>query len=707
MRISKSVCLALLASSANAFTQPKVSSRHLGKANTASSSITSSPLIPSNTNTALHSSASDQFNSLSTSNELYNLVTQKRWKKVKNYLDQIYTEDKMKKIGLMWQDKLGYTALHHATFHDAPGNIIRSMIKYGGKDLIMQTTKDGVTALHFACSAGDMPFDVFSYLVTTGGRKMVMEKDSGSRTALFCLCANITKHANARDKVRLLLETGDAEVLVATEGQDFKSKFYKTVFDIAKENGADVDILNILSSYSMEPMEDPRTNMQQNTRRAPGASNAQQQQSRSYARDRTNPNSGINFSNQEPNQSVSTNRYSAPGSTQSASRFASSNNYQTPGSRSTTGTNNNSNRYVSSSNYQAPGPSTASSNMNNSNRYTSSNNTNMNTSSSKIRNEWDGGEGELEATIKRLEAERLQNMKQTQRSLQMEREQAQQRNNAKQMALNAQTLEKQLQEKSRQIEQLHEARLAEQNERIAVAQTLAQRNHDLAAAREKLVRLEMESDGMGRMARDVKRLQDENTRLVKELEESKLEQGRTIARIETMKRKFNDEKNQNVSLTQQMQHLVGENASREDNLKREVLRLNNIIADQREKLLTAEKNKTVVNVQQPTPTQNSVESSWNNEPVNGETSTKSGAETSAQSISTNSSMVPVKRSKNSSAMTHITTIDAAMQEIGELEYEVDTLMEELEQEKVKHSETFNRLRETRAELREMKNLLSK
>jgi chromosome segregation ATPase len=287
--------------------------------------------------------------------------------------------------------------------------------------------------------------------------------------------------------------------------------------------------------------------------------------------------------------------------------------------------------------------------------------------------------------------------------------------NAKQMAMNAQTLEKQLQEKSRQIEQLHEARLAEQNERIAVAQTLAQRNHDLAEAREKLVRLEMESDGMGRMVRDVKRHQDENARLIKELEESKLEQGRTIARIETLKRKFNDEKNQNVSLTQKMQHLVGENASREDNLKREVLRLNNIIADQREKLLNAEKSKTVVNVQQPLSTaQNSAVESWNSEPVNGESSTTSstgsspsGAETSAQSISTNSSMVPVKRSKNSSAMTHITTIDAAMQEIGELEYEVDTLMEELEQEKVKHSETFNRLRETRAELREMKNLLSK
>ncbi|GFH55835.1 predicted protein [Chaetoceros tenuissimus] len=705
MRISKSVCLALLASSANAFTQPKVSSSpHLGKANKASFSISSSPLISSNTNTALYSSASDQFNSLSTSNELYNLVTQKRWKKVKNYLDQIYTENKTKKIGLMWQDKLGYTALHHATFHDAPGNIIRSMIKYGGKDLILQTTKDGVTALHFACSAGDMPFDVFSYLVTTGGRKLVMEKDSGSRTALFCLCANINKHANARDKVRLLLETGDAEVLVATEGQDFKSKYYKTVFDIAKENGADVEILNILSSYSMEPMEDPRTNVQQNTRRT----NAQQQQSQSYARDRTNPNSGINFSNQEPNQSVTTNRYASPGSTQSASRFASSSNYQTPGSSTTSSNRNNSNRY-SSSNYQAPGSSTVSTNMNNSNRYTS-NNMNMNTSSSKIRNEWDGGEGELEATIKRLEAERLQNMKQTQRSVEMERQQAQQLKNAKQMAMNAQTLEKQLQEKSRQIEQLHEARLAEQNERIAVAQTLAQRNHDLAESREKLVRLEMEADGMGRMARDVKRLQDENARLIKELEESKLEQGRTIARIETLKRKFNDEKNQNVSLTQKMQHLVGENASREDNLKREVLRLNNIIADQREKLLNAEKNKTVVNVQQPTSPQNSVDS-WNSEPVNGEssssTSSPSGAEASAQSISTNSSMVPVKRNTSSSAMTHITTIDAAMQEIGELEYEVDTLMEELEQEKVKHSETFNRLRETRAELREMKNLLSK
>ena len=60
-------------------------------------------------------------------------------------------------------------------------------------------------------------------LVDVGGKDLVMAKNDDGDTALHYLCYNINDHSKVVNKIKLLLEVGDANVLLSTKGNDGKT----------------------------------------------------------------------------------------------------------------------------------------------------------------------------------------------------------------------------------------------------------------------------------------------------------------------------------------------------------------------------------------------------------------------------------------------------------------------------------------------------
>lgn len=96
------------------------------------------------------------------------------------------------------------------------------MIDIGGKELVVKANCWNKTAFHSACYHG-ASYDVIKEMVDVGGKDLVMMKNKKGNNALRHLCHNIKKHTRAGEKINLLLEVGDANVLLSNNAADRKT----------------------------------------------------------------------------------------------------------------------------------------------------------------------------------------------------------------------------------------------------------------------------------------------------------------------------------------------------------------------------------------------------------------------------------------------------------------------------------------------------
>jgi hypothetical protein len=189
--------------------------------------------------------------------DLFQLCNDKEWPEVRKYLSSDAAEEE-KKSNIMYNDDDG-TCLHLACCHGAPDDIIEAMIDIGGKDLVMKVDVVDGTVLHWACVSG-ASYNIIKMLIEVGGKDLVMAKDeNGDDTALHFLSWNIKKHTKVAEKVKLILEVGDANLLLSTK--NFNGK---TPLEIATDKFAYNDIIKKLltiQSNSTTNNDSPSTNI--------------------------------------------------------------------------------------------------------------------------------------------------------------------------------------------------------------------------------------------------------------------------------------------------------------------------------------------------------------------------------------------------------------------------------------------------------------
>eukprot|EP00979_Chaetoceros_neogracilis_P008311 scaffold1853_cov287-Chaetoceros_neogracile.AAC.13 len=173
--------------------------------------------------------------------DLFQLCDDKEWPEVRKYLSSDAAEEE-KKSNIMYCNDDGITCLHQACYRGALDDIIKAMIDIGGKELVMKKGLYGNTALHWACVHGTS-YNTIKMLIEVGGKDLVMAKDSDGETALHDFCWNIKKHIKVTDKVKLILEVGDANLLLST-----KNFHGKTPLEIAA--GASKKIKKLLTIQS-------------------------------------------------------------------------------------------------------------------------------------------------------------------------------------------------------------------------------------------------------------------------------------------------------------------------------------------------------------------------------------------------------------------------------------------------------------------------
>jgi ankyrin repeat protein len=97
-------------------------------------------------------------------------------------------------------------------------------------------------------------------LIDVGGNDLVMAKDKNGNTALLHLCYNIKKHTKAAEKIKLILQVGDANLLLSA-----KNRVGKTPLEIATDKGASniiKELLTIQSNFnSTRSSNNPSTNI--------------------------------------------------------------------------------------------------------------------------------------------------------------------------------------------------------------------------------------------------------------------------------------------------------------------------------------------------------------------------------------------------------------------------------------------------------------
>jgi ankyrin repeat protein len=81
-------------------------------------------------------------------------------------------------------------------------------------------------------------------LIDVGGKDLVMAKDKGGETALHNLCWLIKKHTKAAEKIKLILQVGDANLLLSTKDNDGN-----TPLEIATDKGASNRIKKLLKEH--------------------------------------------------------------------------------------------------------------------------------------------------------------------------------------------------------------------------------------------------------------------------------------------------------------------------------------------------------------------------------------------------------------------------------------------------------------------------
>ena len=179
---------------------------------------------------------------------LYKLCDKGKWPEVLEYLSSNATDEAKTRnvmhLGLgavrpisgislsgfdEWPQPFTVTCLHLAACSKsteginrrcAPADVVKALLNIGGKELVMMTDEYDLTALHNACRDGTS-YDGIKTLIDVGGKDLVMVEDCGfddhGATALHYLCSNIYKHSKVADKIKLLLEVGDANFLLSTK----------------------------------------------------------------------------------------------------------------------------------------------------------------------------------------------------------------------------------------------------------------------------------------------------------------------------------------------------------------------------------------------------------------------------------------------------------------------------------------------------------
>jgi ankyrin repeat protein len=165
------------------------------------------------------------------------------WSEVRKYLSSNAAEEE-KKSNVMYRDDYGKTCLHLACCHGAPHDIIKAMIDIGGKELVMKKDDGDSKALNSACIGG-ASYNIIRMLIEVGGKDLVMAKSKYRDTALHHLCWWIEKHTKVAEKIKLILEVGDANLLLST-----KNCRGKTPLEIATEEDASNIIKELLTVQS-------------------------------------------------------------------------------------------------------------------------------------------------------------------------------------------------------------------------------------------------------------------------------------------------------------------------------------------------------------------------------------------------------------------------------------------------------------------------
>ena len=123
------------------------------------------------------------------------------------------SKDKKQQIFYRAEGRHNSTCLHWACRNGAPDDIVKLLIEIGGKKLVMMKSSAKLTALHYA-SSNNASHNIMKMLIDVGGKELVMAKSSGDNTVLHCLCDYIHKHDNPTDKIKLILEAVDTEVIL-------------------------------------------------------------------------------------------------------------------------------------------------------------------------------------------------------------------------------------------------------------------------------------------------------------------------------------------------------------------------------------------------------------------------------------------------------------------------------------------------------------
>jgi ankyrin repeat protein len=177
--------------------------------------------------------------------DLLQLCINNDWPEVRKYLSSDAAEEE-KKSNIMYRDHNGRTCLHKAYYDRAPVNIMKAMLDFGGKELVMKIHyNSGTTALHSACITG-ASYNIIKMLIEVGGKDLVMAEDKAGDTALHDLCLYMNRHTKVAAKIKLILQVGDANLLLSA-----KSSWGNTPLEIATDNGAsNIQIKNLLTLQS-------------------------------------------------------------------------------------------------------------------------------------------------------------------------------------------------------------------------------------------------------------------------------------------------------------------------------------------------------------------------------------------------------------------------------------------------------------------------
>jgi ankyrin repeat protein len=187
--------------------------------------------------------------------DLFQLCDDK-WPEVRKFLSSDAVEEE-KKSNIMYSNGYGWTCLHRVCRRAALDDIIEAMLDIGGKELVMKKALYGNTALHYACNHG-ASYNIIKMLIEVGGKDLVMAKDDNGDTALHLVCWYIKAHTKVAEKVKLILEVGDANLLLSTK--NFNGK---TPLEIAADKGASKKIKKLLTiqSNSTTNNDSPSTNI--------------------------------------------------------------------------------------------------------------------------------------------------------------------------------------------------------------------------------------------------------------------------------------------------------------------------------------------------------------------------------------------------------------------------------------------------------------